>query len=107
MNVQKFGTLFIPIFVGAVVFVPGAASATNGAQFTSLSAEYVELDTYADDIYSNDNDGHADDLVVRFSETGIGNSKVSDITVTATREVAVTCVSADRAVSVITSDPLS
>lgn len=108
MKIRRFGTLFVPMLVGAAVFVPSAAIATNGAQFTSLSAEYVELDLDPDDFEgTEDDDGHADDLIVTFTETGIGNSKVSDLTVTATREATVTCIAPGRTISVLASDPLS
>ena len=99
MKIHKLVSLFVPILVGAVVFVPVTASATNGGQFTSLSADYVELGI--------DDDGHSDDLVVTFTETGTGNSKLSDITVTATREATATCVAPGRTISRFTSDPLS
>lgn len=85
------------------------ATATNGARFTSLSAEYVELENdEPDDIYTMDRDGHEDDLIVTFTETGAGNSKNMDITVTATREVSMTCVSAfDSNILVQTEEPVS
>ena len=108
MKIRRFGTLFVPLFIGVAVFVPSAAVATNGAQVHIVSADYIELDLDPEDFQgTEDGDGHADDLAVTFTETGTGNSKVSDITVTATREASVTCVAPGHTISVITSDPFS
>lgn len=108
MTIRKLGALLLTVLVGALVFTPGTASATNGAQFTSLSAEYVELDSVLNDGQTDDDDGHEDDLIVTFTETGAGNSDNMDITVSATREVTVTCVSAfDSNILVQTEEPVS
>lgn len=102
MKIRKLQALSLSLMVGAVTYMPGVAHATNGARFTSLSAEYFEGNT--DDFYQPD--GHIDDLEVSFTETGVGNSKTSDITVTARREVSVTCISAGRQYLVNSTEPL-
>lgn len=69
-------TLFLLTTVFGVAVLQMQAGATNGAHFTSLSAQMF-----------------ADDLRVSFTEAGIGNDKIVDIEVTATRKVEVVCVS--------------
>ena len=98
MKVRKLEALFLSLMVGAVISTPRVANATNGAQFTSLEAVCIGL---------NDNGiCETDDLEVTFTETGIGNGQVSDITVTAVREVTMTCVSAFDEVLVSSSEPI-
>ena len=109
MKNRGLGYLLLLSLMGALVSLPSPAHATNGAQFTSLSAEYVELDTNPNDgIYTDDRDGHADDLIVTFTESGMGNSKIIDITVSAVREISMTCLSATGSeVVVATEEPVS
>lgn len=109
IRIRKPRGLFLSLLIGVVVSVPGTANATNGAHFTSLTADYVELDLDPEDYQgTEDDDGHADDLVVSFTETGTGNSKVMDITVTVVREITMTCVSAFGGdVVLATEEPIS
>ena len=96
MKIRKLETLFLSLMVGAVIYTPGVTNATNGARLTLQPPEYVELDMDPDDFQgTEDDDGHADDLMVTFTETGFGNSKNMDITVSAVREISATCVSAN------------
>lgn len=109
MKMRKLEALLLSLMVGAVICLPGVANATKGARFTSLAAEYVELDKEPDDFNgTDDGDGHEDDLIVSFTETGTGNSKHMDIIVTAVREVTMTCVSAYGGGIVLSSeDPIA
>lgn len=102
MKLHKLEALFLSMLIGAVMLVPNVARATNGAQFTSLSAEYVELD-----MGPKDGDEHADDLAITFTETGTGNSSVVDITVSAIRDISITCVTTTGSFSVNVTEPVT
>jgi hypothetical protein len=92
--------LFLILALSALVVAPGIASATTGAKFTLLSAEYVGENPWPDD-------GHTDDLLVTFTARGIGNSKDMDIRVSAVREVTITCISALGEFRVSATKPIS